>query len=214
MSIGKYWVIVLLCSVVSVEADTLITANEGSSPAGSPPASDREQVQTRQIWSRADRMASISNGSRMVGRLDRGETYLINDTKKTCMRIKHQEPQEYIPSEKDPVFLKTGETRQVGSWQAVGYEATIALGASDSYKVVVWISEDATLGLEDYRTYTKAIVTPGSFWVLDSLSLGGYPVRQETTIGPTASWVEFVSVEDKKPPAGIYEIPNGYSGCE
>jgi len=214
MSIGKYWVIVLFCSVVSVEADTLITANEGSSLAASPPASDPEQLQTRQIWSRADRMASISNDSRLIGRLDRGETYLINDTKRTCTRIKHQEPQEYIPSEEGSVFLKTGETRQVGSWQAVGYEATITLGASSSYKVVLWISEDVTLGLEDYRTYTKGLVTPETFWVLDSLSLGGYPVRQETTIGPTTSWLEFVSVEDKTPPAGIYDVPDGYSGCE
>lgn len=214
MSVKKYWVFVLFCAVVNTEADTLITANEGSSLAGITAAAGAAEVQTRQIWSRADRMASISDGSRVIGRLDRGETYMINDNKKTCTRIKHQESHGYVPSEEGPVFQKTGETQQVGSWQTVGYEATIALDAGNSYKVIIWVSEDVTLGLEDYLSYTKEIVTSGSYWVADSLSLGGYPVRQEVAIGPSIVWVEFLSVEDKKPPAGTYDVPAGYSGCE
>jgi hypothetical protein len=87
--------IVLCFGLSSVEADTLITAKEGSSQAGSPLDSGIDLAQTKQIWLRADRMANIGDGSRMIGRLDRGETYLINDVKKTCFRIKHQKYQEY-----------------------------------------------------------------------------------------------------------------------
>jgi hypothetical protein len=214
ISLRKCWLIVLCFGLSSVEADTLITAKEGSSQAGSPLASGIDLAQTKQIWLRADRMANIGDGSRMIGRLDRGETYLINDVKKTCFRIKHQKYQEYKPAKDGSVFHKTSETRQVGSWEAVGYEANIAPDEGDTYDVAIWISDEVRLGLEDYQTYTKGVVTPATTWVIDSLALGGYPVRQETKIGPITTWVEFLSVEDKKPPAGTYDVPAGYSGCE
>jgi len=209
MSILRNLVLGVCLGLSSVQADTLITAQEGT---GQTPGA--EQGQSRQIWLRADRMASLDSRGRMIGRRDRGETYIIRDANKSCLRVKNPQNKIGTSAERESAFQKTGKTRQVGPWKTTGYEAAIPLDENTTYQVSIWISDEVTTGLEDYQAYTKGTVTPAHYWMVDSLSLGGYPVLQATQIGATTSWMQITSVEEAKAPAGIYEIPAGYTGCD
>jgi len=213
MSILRSLVLAVCFGLPAVQADTLITAREGTGQAGGSQTPGAEQGQSRQIWLRADRMASLDSDGRMIGRLDRGETYVLRDAKKSCFRVKHKKQDIDTSAQRKSVFQKTGETKQVGPWETVGYEATIPLNESATYKLSIWVSDEVTLGLEDYQTNTRGTATPATYWLVDSLSLGGYPVLQETQIGTMTSWMQITSVKAAKPPAGIYEIPAGYTGC-
>lgn len=214
---------VLATVAVSVaRADTLMTVKEGSRmakaveemPEGMSNSFGGDETTVR-YWSRADRMARIDGASRVIGRFDRGETYVINDTARTCSAIKLPDSVASDNADAGPEFQKTGESRQIGSWQADGYELSVPGDDGEGLEVAIWVSEEVTTGLDAYRAYTESVVvTPMMRWMVTALDLGGYPVRQEVRMGPIATWSEIISVSDEPAPSGIYEIPDGYAGCD
>lgn len=214
MHLARIWALLLCCGLSAAHADTFISLNEGTEFQGSAGTAGASERQTRQIWVRADRMTTVDTNGRTIGRLDRGESYLLNNAKDSCLQTSLKQYASDALTGAASVFQPTGETRQVGPWTAVGYKARLRLDGGTNYTVSIWVSDEVTTGLDDYLAYTRGSVTPANAWAVESLSLGGYPVRQEIHIGSTVYWMEITSVEQKEPPPHIYDVPDGYAGCE
>jgi hypothetical protein len=206
-------------AIPAAQADTLIITREGSRMTGDDSevpetlhrATDGE-AKTITFWSRADRMARMDDNGKMIGDLESGVTYLVNDRNRTCYALPTREKASGDAPAAPVEVRETGESRQIGSWQAKGYELKVA--ADNPIEVAVWVSDDVAVDMSAQRAYTETVVTPDTAWLLALFDLGGYPVRQEFSMGSMQMWSELVSVDEKAAPAGTYEIPAGYSGCD
>lgn len=217
----RQWVCTLFLVTLAASAagaDTLLIIKEGTRIGhdGSATASGKQNVaeadaQTVHFWSRSDRIARVDDAGKMIGDLNTGMLYLVNDEAKTCDSISTRE------TSADPEVLrkaaaavnvrKTGASRQIGSWHADAYELDTGEG-DDRIEVKVWVSEDVSVPPAQ-RAYMERVATPETAWMLTLFDLGGFPVRQEARIGPMNTWAELVSVEEKAAPAGTFEIPGG-----
>ena len=210
--IGTIGICLLLGFAVStVQADTLMTTREGTLSPGADAAHD--QGSTVRFWSRSDRLARIDDRGKMISDLESGVTYLINDQGKSCFAITRQEVDDEDGTAGNVEVRETNETRQIGSWQAKGYELTVSTDG-EPIEISVWVSDDVPVDVGGQRAYTESIVSAETAWLLELFDLGGYPVRQEVSMGPVRMWAELVSVEEKSAPSGTYDIPAGYSGCD
>jgi hypothetical protein len=188
-----------------------MTGDDGDVPGALRGAADGE-ARTITLWSRTDRTARMDDNGKMIGDLESGVMYLVNDRNRTCYAIPRQENGSGHAPAAQVEVRETGESRQIGSWQAKGYELKVA--ADDPIEVAVWVSDDVAVDMSAQRAYTERVVTPDTAWLLTLFDLGGYPVRQEFSMGSMRMWSELVSVEEKAAPAGTYEIPAGYTGCD
>jgi len=210
MTLRQLMVLVLFVSMAipAARADTLMVFHVKSGMAG---AADGEAT-TVNLWSSADRIVRMQDNTRMIGHLTSGASYMVDDKRKTCMEFPPQQDVGTQAAAKVDV-RKTGKTRQIGSWQAKGYELTVATD-DDPIEVAVWISEDLAADVGGERAFAKRMLTADTAWLMTLFELGGYPVRQEVSMDPIKMISELVSVEEKSAPAGIYEVPAGYTGCE
>jgi len=206
-------------TIPAAQADTLIITREGSRMTGDDgdvPEALRSgadgEAKTITFWSRADRTARMDDNGKMIGDLESGVTYLVNDRNRTCYALPTRQKAPGDAPAAQVEVRETGESRQIGSWQAKGYELKVA--ADDPIEIAVWVSDDVAVDMSAQRAYTETVVTPDTAWLLTLFDLGGYPVRQEFSMGPMRMWSELVSVDEKAAPAGTYEIPPGYSGCD
>ncbi len=195
----------------TVQADTLMTTREGTLRPGADAAQD--EGSTVRFWSGSDRMARIDDRGKMISDLESGVTYLLNDQAKSCFAIPRQQVDSGGGTAGQVEVRGTNDTRQIGSWQADGYELTVRTDG-EPIEISVWVSDDVPVDVGGQRAYTENIVTPDTAWLLKLFDLGGYPVRQEVSMGPVRMWAELVSVEEKSAPSGTYDIPAGYSGCD
>ena len=206
-------------TIPAAQADTLIITREGSRMTGDDgdvPEALRSgadgEAKTITFWSRADRTARMDDNGKMIGDLESGVTYLVNDRNRTCYALPTRQKAPGDAPAAQVEVRETGESRQIGSWQAKGYELKVA--ADDPIEIAVWVSDDVAVDMSAQRAHTETVVTPDTAWLLTLFDLGGYPVRQEFSMGPMRMWSELVSVDEKAAPAGTYEIPPGYSGCD
>ena len=149
----------------------------------------------------------------MIYDIESGVSYVFNDQNKSCYALTKQEIATGAGFAGEVEVRETKESRQIGPWQAKGYDLTVTT-ESGPMEISVWVSEDVPADVGGQRAYTESIVTPDSAWLLKLFDLGGYPVRQEVSVGVAKSWTELVSVEEKSAPSGTYDIPAGYSGCD
>jgi hypothetical protein len=199
--------------------DTRLTLREGSEVASAdvPPALRESlgggETRTVTVWLRADRWARVGESGRLVSRLDRGESYLIDDRAKTYRVLPTGVPEAL--AEARPRFEKTGERRRFGSWEAERVEMTLELAPGETIAGTLWISGDVGIDEEAYRAFLEgAADRMGMAWLRGLAALGGYPVRQEVSVGPVTTWEELVAVGEESPPAGVYEPPKGYERLE
>jgi hypothetical protein len=210
MTINKITGMLLLFGFAAstVQADTLLTTREGTlGPGGDTEGS------TVSFWSRSDWMARIDDNGKTISDLESGVTYLVNDQNKTCYALPRPQGDAGDGSPGQVEVRETNETRQIGSWQTKGYELTVTTDG-EPMEVSVWVSDEVPVDVGGQRAYTENLVTPETAWLLKLFDFGGYPVRQEVSMGPIGTWAELVSVEEKSAPSGTYDIPAGYSGCD
>jgi hypothetical protein len=117
----------------------------------------------------------------------------------------------------DPLFRKTGGTRQIGKWNA--HEYVVAQKGEGSVpnsmkRLSLWLSRDAGLDPKIYsRMIRKMFGDLGSdydgfFKQLDFLE--GYPVLVETQMMGMEMQQKLVRIEIRDIPLSIFELPKGY----
>jgi Domain of unknown function (DUF4412) len=188
-------------------ADTKLTMEEHMvvtlpDSSGAPTESTSEYV----LWLRADRAARVGGGVHMIARLDRGESYLLDDAEKTVTVIKFAGLPESL---KHAQVKKTSETRTIGAWNAERYDMTVELGPSVRGTAVLWVSDDIDIDLEAYRAFSRAL-DQGRGFMSAIADLPGYPVLQETNFGIAKGTTRLVSVSDETPPPDTYDPPADY----
>lgn len=190
-------------------ADTLMIIREGSGTADDSSA----KVQS---WSGSDRIARIDGNGRMIGDLAAGMLYVVNDQARTCHAMSTRDPDRDPAALKAAVeavtFRKTGKSERIGPWKAEVYEL-VADNGDDGYQMVLWITDEIPVD-PIHRAYMESVATQETAAMLAIYDLGGFPVRSEVQMGPIQMWSELQSIEQKPAPAGTYEVPPGYSGCE
>ncbi|NGP54450.1 DUF4412 domain-containing protein [Thioalkalivibrio sp. XN8] len=203
---APFCVLTLLAAPLAL-GDTLMVIREGSGPAD-------DGATTVQFWSGRDRVARIDGNGRMIGDLAAGMLYIVNDEAKTCHAMSTRNPDRDLHALQAAVeavrFRNTGKSEAIGPWQAEVHELTDSNSGID---MVVWITSE--FGVDPaQRAYMESVVTPDSAAMLAIYDLGGFPVRSEIQMGPIQMWTELESIEQKAAPAGTYEVPAGYSGCD
>jgi hypothetical protein len=189
-------------------ADIKLTMEERSVVAL--PGSDGAPSETTSeytLWLRDDRAARIAPGTRMVARLDLGETYVINDAARSVNVIEMSRLNETLS---EPAKVSRPRVvRRIGEWDAERYDLTIEI-AGQSATVVLWISSDVEIPMNVYREYAKGL--DGGTGMMSSIAtLPGYPVLQETDVGIAKSTDRLLSVTEETPPGGTYDIPADYT---
>lgn len=200
--------IILASLVPAARADTLMVFQVSSGMTGS---TDGE-ASTVKLWSSADPMARVDDNGKVISQLTSGAGYIISDKRKTCFAFPQQQDGGALAAAEVDV-RETGESRQIGSWQAKGFELTVTTD-DDPIEIAAWVSEDLPADVGGERAFTERMLTADTAWLMGLFDLGGYPVRQEIGMGPIKTISELVSVEEKSAPSGIYDIPAGYTGCE
>lgn len=187
--------------------DTLMVIREGSGAS----ANGASKVQ---FWSGEDRIARIDGNGRMIGDLAAGMLYIVDDQARTCHGVSTRDVDRDLPALQRAVeavrFRNTGKSEAIGPWQAEVYELT---GGNDGMEMVVWITGEFDVD-PIQRAYMESVATAESAAMLAVYDLGGFPVRSEVQMGPIRVWTELESIEQKAAPAGTYDVPSGYSGCE
>jgi len=206
-TISNWFLGAVLLMIGPVWADSKFSMEEisvvGSLESDSAPKETREEYT---LWMRADRAARVSEGMRIIVRLDLGETYVVNDAGKTVTVI----PFDTLPdvAATAPQITKTGESQVINGWNAERYDLTLADEALNG-TIVLWISNEVDVDMEPYRAYSKSL--DGGLGLLTAIAaLPGYPVLTETDLGIVKSTGRLISVTVEEAPDGIYEVPVNY----
>jgi len=111
----------------------------------------------------------------------------------------------------------TGETQKIKDWNCQKYNMTMSMmGTKSNYEV--WATEDIDIDYDLYRNLAFSIMgqTPGVEDMMKEMSkIKGIVVLQQGTMSMMGTDVkssqELLEVSDKSAPAGIYEVPEGYT---
>ncbi len=188
-------------------ADTKLTMEEHmvvTLPGNDGPPTESTNQYT--LWLRGDRAARVGGEVHMIARLDRGESYFVDDAEKTVTVVKFDGLPESL---KHAQVRKTSEKRTIGAWNAERYDMTVELGPGEAGTVVLWISNNIDIDLDAYRAFSRAL-DQGQGLMTAIADLPGYPVLQESDFGIAKGTTRLVSVSDETPPPGTYDPPADY----
>lgn len=205
-----------------VAADTRMVMREGTTMTGD--ASEMPEAlrkayaeaepKTVTYWLASDRTARLAEDGKIIGRLDRGESYFVSTADRSYRVIEiGGDPPSGANGGSSFDVTKTGETRQIGPWQAVRHTMKVEMGGEPT-EIELWVG-DVGVATEEFRAFIAAFAqAQGAEWMRGYLELGGFPVRQEIRMGPMLVWQEVISMEEEPAPPGTYEVPAGYTKRE
>jgi hypothetical protein len=170
------------------------------------------------------------NHTTTIIRLDRKKLYHINHIERTFSALDLPlDLETSLPPDTRRIFQvmkmsstvqKTTETQTIGQWASQKYMVNIAIslmGMSMPMKLELWVSKDTGINMKSFRQFYEALLSMNPFTtgLIDKFrEIEGYPVLTVITMSvegiKTHSREEVISIEEKKAPGGIYEIPEGY----
>ncbi|HET6345437.1 MAG TPA: DUF4412 domain-containing protein [Myxococcota bacterium] len=209
--------LLLLLAASPLLADSLLTVR--SSIEGL--KMDQPNQNQVQIWVNGDRLRRDEGDTTYILRLDRNKLYVINHVDRTYNELGLPiDPQKWggpAGVQMKVQVTATGESRKVWSWNARKFRVDINSPEGLQMETAIWASKD----IASYQAYNRlaasiAALQPGSSdWARQLEQVEGFPVLQEAdvTMGGTRfkTREELVSVENRTPPAGAYEVPGGYT---
>ena len=192
-------------------ADTRIVTEERTQVTMGDKTTDETSTVT--VWIGPDRAARMLPSGRLITRADRGETYVVDDARKSynVIAMKTKDASASVTAKIEP----TGERRQIGSWSAVRHNLEFEVAPGETGHAVIWMSSEVDVDLDRYRTFLRSLGRAmGMAWLESVAALDGYPVLQEATIGVVRVTARLVSVSEEAAPADLYEPPAGYTRKE
>lgn len=116
---------------------------------------------------------------------------------------------------------ETQEAQTVNEWNCTKYLVEIGLsmmGMEMPMKMEMWVTKDLGIDMEQYTEfYTEMLSLQPMFkdFTAEFQKIDGYPVKTEMTMSmmgtETRTLEEVISVEELDPPAGTYDIPEGFT---
>jgi hypothetical protein len=189
-------------------ADTRLTMEETmviSLPGSDAPPQESRTEYT--LWMGSDRTARIGADIRTVVRLDRGETYMIDDAAGSVTVMEFEGLPESVGNV--PRVEKTGETRAIRDWTAERYEVTFEIAPGEMGRMTLWVSDDIDVNVDAYRALYRSM--DGGDGLMTAIAdLPGFPVVSEIDVGIASGTTTLLAVSEESPPDGTYDLPGGY----
>ena len=192
------------------------------------PAKDEESL----TWMGKDRMRQDEgNNKTTIVRFDLQKIYIIDHSQKTYSEIDipidfekilpDQAKQMMQMMQVTPKVTKTEETQKIKDWNCLKYLVEIdisMMGMSMPMKMEMWVSKDLGIDLKAYEKFSSELLSLQPMFknfAEEFKKIEGYPVltlvSMEMMGTETKSREEVLLVEKKDPPAGIYDLPDGYT---
>lgn len=222
--------VVCAAAIALCGADTLITtkSHTDAMPMAQKPASDEVQTQ----WIAKDRYRMNAKGSGILVRMDQKKLYVIDDAGKKAQWAdlpldfaKMVSPDKaaainamMAQAKMTATLVPTGETKKIGPWTARRYRIEMKSPMGMTMNWDVWATRDVKL---DYTVFKQMVANVQglnptmSDFAREFMKIDGCPVLTEMKMNVMGASFgqrdEVTAIEDKAPPAGTYEVPQGYA---
>lgn len=214
-----------------VNADHVIKGKKHTdafSMAGrSQPAKDEDTT----TWLAKDKMRQDVGEVTTLIRMDKNKMYMINHSDKTYSEMDLPfNLEEILPADAKQMMdamdisssiTDTGETQTINNWKCKKYLVEISvsmMGMSMPIKMDLWTSKDLGVDLNEFKQlYTKTLAMNPMFkdFIGEFEKIDGYPVLTEFSMDMMGAQQKYkeevISVEKTSPPAGTYDLPEGYT---
>lgn len=227
--------VLALVAAPAVQADTVLKMKSHTDAfqmmGQSQPATDQDIT----FWIGDDRALRSTGDQDVLLRLDQKKLYVIDREAKTYSaldlpvdftaylppEVKQQMGQMLEAMTMNATVEPTDQTKEIGDWDARLYRVNLSNQMGMTIDSQVWVTKDVDIDLSSFQEMTRAMASlqPGAAAAAEELlKIDGVPVLMESEIkgmgGGTTSREELVSAETQDAPAGIYEIPEGYTEQE
>ncbi len=219
----------LAISPFAVKADHLIKGKkhtDAMSMMGEP-----EKDEDTTTWLGKNKMRQDVGGVTNLIRMDLNKMYIINHVDKTYSEMDLPlNLDDILPPEAKQMMdamdisstiTATGETQTINDWQCQKYLIEISvsmMGMEMPIKMDMWTSNDLGVDLNEFKElYTQILETNPVFkdFIGEFAKIEGYPVLTEFSMSMMGteqkSREEVFSAEKTTPPAGTYDLPEGYT---
>ena len=218
-------VTLLLLMAFSVAADTELIQVSTTEPAELMGRKMPGRTDTSSVWFGEERMSMESEQVRAIVRNDLGLFYILMpqhdmyvEFPLSMLNVLADSDSGSVEPTVSAVVTVTDSTKTLGPWKCRKYlvEMTMKMGMTSSQEI--WATEDVDVDYQSLATASMGMMA--SFPGYDELiqewqKIKGLPVEISQTVSMMGvninSFNEVVSVTTKEAPAGIYEIPEGYT---
>jgi len=219
----------LAFSPFAAEADHLIKGKKHTDAMSmmGQPAKDEDTT----TWLGKDKMRQDVGEITNLIRMDVNKMYIINHADKTYSEMDLPlNLDDILPPEAKQMMdamdissniTDTGETQTINNWACQKYLIEISvsmMGMDMPIKMDMWTSKDLGVDLNEFKElYTQILETNPVFkdFIGEFEKIGGYPILTEfsmSMMGTEQKYKEEVlSAEKMTPPAGTYDLPEGYT---
>jgi uncharacterized membrane protein YqiK len=183
-------------------------------------------------WISKDKFRSDEGDEQsMIVRLDKNKLYVINHTEKTYSIVDLPiDFEKLIPPEAKPMMQQmmqmlkmtvtvqdTGETKNIKGFNCKKYLVNMR-GGMMSMNLEVWTTKDIKIDYDTYAKFSECImgINPMFKDITDEMKkIEGFTVYSAGTMSMMGTDVktteELMEVSEKSAPAGLYDIPSGYT---
>jgi hypothetical protein len=188
---------------------------------GQPP---KELIQ--EYWLGKNKMAVISQEQSMILDLDAKKLNMVIHSSKTYIetglpldmnKLMPEEMAQMMKGMLDGMTISiqpNGQTKKVANWNANGYDLKITVMGIE-IKMVFWASKDVPFDWKEYSyLYSeiyKAQFNVGEKFMEEFKKVQGFPVETEVDAMGMKATTTTVEISQKKPGAGTYSVPAGYT---
>lgn len=189
------------------------------------PAKDTKEV----MWIGQDHMRVEEGDKVTIVRLDLKKMYMLDTKAKTSSTVDLPvDMEKYLPEEMRPMmeqmFSKmtvtvtpTKETKKIKDWDTTKYTMTMTLPMGGSMDQEMWVAKDVGGDRKGWEELHAALMSasPVRAGMVDEMKkIEGVPVLVERTQKMMGSEIKsretVVSVEEKEPAEGFYDVPKDY----
>jgi hypothetical protein len=222
---------VLLFSPAVANADHVIKGKKHTDAFSMMGQSQPEKDEAMTTWLGKEKMRQDVGDVTTLIRLDNNKMYIINHADKTFSEINLPfNLEEMLPAEAKQMLdamdisssvTDTGETQTINDWKCKKYLVEISvsmMGMDMPIKMDMWTSKDLGIDLKAFmELYTETLAANPMLkdFIPEFEKMDGYPVLTEFSMemmGAQQKYREEVtSVEKMNPPAGTYDLPEGYT---
>jgi len=228
---ASLFALIVFLSPILAKADILVTKKKHTDEVVMmgqvQPAKDEQGI----LWMTNDKMREDTGDTSTLARLDLNKIYIINNKDKTYSEIDLPvDIEKILPAEAQQMLQMmqvtatvkdTGETQKIKEWNCNKYLGEISIsmmGMSMPMTMELWTSKDPGIDMDIYKKFRdeSLLLSPVFKSMIDEFQkIDGYPVLTKTSVtmmgAETKSQEEVLSVEKKDPPAGTYDLPQGYT---
>jgi uncharacterized protein DUF4412 len=230
MKLFRSFALATLLAAPALAGDLVVKKEKHSDamkmPGMEQPASDT----TETLWIGAGRMRSEEGDKVTIVRADLKKLYMLDMTAKTYTPIDLPfDMKKYMPAEMAPmmeqmmgqvkVTVTPGtETQKIQDWNTTKYVVTTSMGRGGSSTQEMWVTKDVTLDFAAFHELYGAMLSASTFGggtMEEMKKIDGFAVlttRTQKMMGSEVKSSEkVVSIETQEPPAGLYELPAGFT---